>query len=362
MKMGRRSTIFLTVLILFAITVKAEALKLGTTYSPLQCQYLGLDWKKTYLNILDAGYDVVRIGAYWSEIEKKENFYDFSELEWQIQEAKAKGIPIVLTVGMKAPRWPEFFIPEWILKKANLGIGADVSKNVLVRNQTLAFIKKVVEKYKHRDIIQYWQVENEALNHIGCKYWYIGMDFLKEEVALVRKIDERNRPIILTSATYPNKFLRFIATLFDYHNPIKEYIKMADIVGINVYPIVGCKILFKNFSFETTLNEREKYFSPLIKSIHAHNREVWVTELQAEPWEPGHLVYTKEQQPKTASTDITRELFKEMDELGVDTILLWGAEYWQFRAEEYDETQWVEMNSELLKIRDKEITIQKEEK
>ncbi|MFH1310074.1 MAG: hypothetical protein ABIH85_05310, partial [Candidatus Omnitrophota bacterium] len=242
----------------------------------------------------------------------------------------------------------------WVLEKTNPGIAADVSKHSLIRERTLEFIKTVVEKYNGREIIKYWQVENEALNHIGQKHWYIGVDFLREEVDLVRSLDTKGRDIILTSATYPNKFLRFIASLFDYHNPIKEYTKMADIVGINVYPIVGCKIFFKKFSFETNLNERMEYFAPLINDIRENKKKVWVTELQAEPWEPGHLVYTKEQQPKTASAPMTKELFKEMSALGVDTILLWGAEYWQFRAEAYNETQWVEMNTDLLKIRNKE--------
>ena len=71
---------------------------------------------------------------------------------------------------------------------------------------------------------------------------------------------------------------------------------------------------------------------------------MWVTELQAEPWEPGHVVYKKEPLPRTGTPDSALEVFRELRRLGIDTFLIWGAEYWYYRKITYDD----DTGSELL--------------
>ncbi|MGB3242349.1 MAG: beta-galactosidase [Candidatus Omnitrophota bacterium] len=327
----------------------AEPVRVGTTFSPRQCEYLDLDWKKTYLSVLELGFDIIRLGAYWSEIEKEENIYDFSSLDWQISQAREKGLPVILTVGMKAPRWPEYFIPDWVLEKTHLPFGADVSKNEFLRERTLKFIKKTIDRYKDEESIHYWQVENEALNRIGEKHWFIGKDFLKQEVELVRELDRRKRPVLLTAATYPNKILRFMARLSVRHDPIKECLSLCDIIGLNVYPMIGHKLWSGGFYFRTTRKEMDKYFSKLLTLAKNRGKKTWIVELQAEPWEPGHLVYKPEEIPATERPDVTIERFREFRKLGVDTILLWGAEYWVYRQARYGDTRWREVLKELEK-------------
>jgi len=332
-----------------AVAKEMPAARVGTTYSPIQSVYLGLDWKRTYLDVLDTGFDIIRLGAYWSEIERTEGVYDFDALDWQIEEARLRGIPVVLTVGMKAPRWPEYFLPEWLLKRVRLPARRDVSKNKEVRTLTLGFIEKVVTRYKNEPIISVWQVENESLNRIGEKSWYIGTDFLTEEVKLVRKLDGGKHPILITAATYPNKFLRFLAAIFSCADPIKQYIDIADIIGINVYPTIGHKFLCMGMYFKTGKEERIKYFSTLKKYIEENEKKVWVTELQAEPWEPGYLVYKEKRVPPTAEPEETGQFFMELDDIGIKTIFFWGVEYWQFRELKYKDEKWKEL---FLKLKD----------
>lgn len=336
-----------------AFASEATAMRIGTSYSPVQCEYFGMDWKKTYIEVLEAGFDIVRLGSYWNKIEKTEGVYDFSALDWQITEAEQRGIPIVLTVGMKAPRWPEYFLPEWLLKQVRLPERKDVSKNKRVRDLTLGFIEKVVTRYKERSIIVVWQVENETLNRIGEKSWYIGTDFLREEVKLVRKLDGGKRPILVTSATYPNKFLRVLAKLFSCANPIEQYIDMADIIGINVYPTIGYKFLEMGIHFKANKNERIKYFTSVKNYIEENGKEVWVTELQAEPWEPGHLVYMDEEVPISGDPKETEQFFLELKDIGIKTIFLWGVEYWWFREWKYEDKEWEELFLELKKEKNK---------
>jgi len=339
--------LILAVLIVLTVSsASAEEMtvpRVGATYSPIQSVYLGLDWKKTYLDVLDTGFDIIRLGAYWSEIEKTEGVYDFDALDWQIEEARGRGIPVVLTIGMKAPRWPEYFLPEWLLRRARLPARSDVSKNEEVRKLTLGFIEKAVTRYKDEPIISVWQVENEPLNRIGEKSWYIGTDFLTEEVNLVKKLDGGKHPILITAATYPNKFLRFLAGIFSCADPVKQYTDIADIIGINVYPTIGHKFLRMGMYFKTEKKERVKYFSSLKKYIEENGKKTWITELQAEPWEPGYVVYKEKRVPLTAEPEETGQFFMELEGIGIKTIFFWGVEYWHFRELKYKDEKWKEL-------------------
>jgi hypothetical protein len=318
----------------------AEPVHIGTTFSSKQCQYLQVDAKKTFKEILKTRFDLIRLSAYWDELEPHEGVYDFSSLDWQIAEVKGKQIPIVLTVGMKAPRWPEYFIPPWVLKHLRLRKGADVSKNAYLRRRTLAFIEAVVMRYRDEEAIHYWQVENEPLDRVGAGYWWISPAFLKQEVALVRLLDTRSRPIIITAVTYPNPLLRRLMYLFMRHDTIDEAFGVGDILGVNVYPVVGHRWLMKKSYYWTTPEERKEYLASILRRPTRGKKPVWITELQAEPWEPDQLVYTGQAQPPTGDPAILRQSMQELSDLGITTILLWGAEYWQFRKARYKDSAW----------------------
>ncbi|NQU94859.1 MAG: beta-galactosidase [Candidatus Omnitrophica bacterium] len=320
----------------------AEEPRIGTTYSKVQCEYFGQNWKEVYISILDMGIDIIRLGAYWSRIEEKKGRYDFKYLDWQISEAKKRNIPVILTVGMKAPRWPEYFIPERILEKIQLKSGQDVSKSDYLRKETIEFVKKVVNRYRDESIICCWQVENEPFDKSGPDRFWIGPAFLKEEVGLVRSLDPEKRPIMINVATYPNKILHFLNEITRPTDAASEATKLADILGLNIYPVVGHKMQALKFYFRTSPEERIKYFAPIIQNAKKEGKDVWVTELQAEPWEPGQVVHEGEEDPLTVSPSLMAEYLDEVLSLGIDTVLLWGAEYWLYRKERYGDTGWLD--------------------
>ncbi len=347
-KVRIKSLILTTILLLNGAVLEAEGVKVGTTFSRVQCVYLDMDPRKTYLDILDMGFDLIRVGAYWSHIEKQEGVFDFSGLDWQVEEAGKKKIPVVLTVGMKAPRWPEYFIPDWVLEKVRIRYGRDISKDAYLRERALGFIKAVVTRYKDNPAVKYWQVENEPFMHIGPDANYIGRDFLEQEVRLVRDIDGGKRPVILTTATYPNRFLRMISNLFTKHDYIRECLALSDIMAINVYSMVGHRSFGLDLYFVVKAGQFDLYFSELISMIRESGKIPWVTELQAEPWEPGHLAYTGGDRPYTGSPDRTVRNFRALKKMGVDAVLLWGAEYWLYRQEVIGDTRWVKAVREIL--------------
>ncbi len=326
--------------------------EIGVTFSQVQCEYLALDWRQTYEDTLSMGFDVIRLGSYWNRVEKSEGLYDFTELDWQIERAQKNKIRILLTVGMKAPRWPEFFIPSWLLDKIDLRWGSDAASNKLLRKKVLAFIRQVVSRYKDKECISSWQIENEPLNRSGPHELWIGESFLKEEIALIKSLDPK-RPVVVNAMTYPNKFLRFFARLLYRRNPAFAIIDMADIPAINVYPIIGQKLLTRKICFLSNREDRNDYIKSFIAKAGGRSKKIWITELQAEPWEPGELVHLGKEPPITCSAGQLLSLYTDMNSLGVDTVILWGVEYWYFRKKLHGDNTWVESALQLLFSHDK---------
>lgn len=331
---------WVVILLLVAGEAAAEPIHIGTTFSDRQCRYLQVNAKKTLKEILQTKFDLMRLAAYWDELEPRDGVYDFSGLDWQIAQTASEQVPIVLTVGMKAPRWPEYFIPPWILKRLRLRKGTDVSQHAYLRQRTLRFIEAVVRRYRNEEMIHYWQVENEPLDRTGPGYWWIGPAFVKQEVELVRRLDPRGRPILLTTVTYPNPLLRRFMHLFMRYDTIDEAFRLGDILGVNVYPVVGHHWFLKTSYYWTTPQERNTYLSSILQRPTRGKKPVWVTELQAEPWEPDQLVYTGQEPPPTGDPAIAQQGVQELRALGIDTILLWGAEYWQFRKARHRDAHW----------------------
>ena len=331
---------FLLVLILQSPWLYAESLRIGTTFSPKQSAYLGVEWKETYRATLELRFDLIRLGAYWDELEPQEDAYHFEDLDWQLREAKAQGIPVMLTVGMKAPRWPEYFIPAWVLRQLRLRKGSEVSQSAYLRERTLRFIQAVVSRYQDEEAIHAWQVENEPLDRAGPGHWWIGRAFLEQEIKVVRILDQRKRPVIINAATHPHRFLRFLTRFFTRHDAIKEALELSDIFALNVYPLIGHRWPWKKSYYWTRGEGRLPYLSQIFEQAKRQQKPVWVTELQAEPWEPGQLVYLGEVHPPTSHPDMLQLYVQEMRSLGIETVLLWGVEYWYYRKMRYGDSGW----------------------
>ncbi|MCF7907465.1 MAG: beta-galactosidase [Candidatus Omnitrophica bacterium] len=341
MKRAVKFALFIFLLIIPQKTY-AEEVKVGVTFSQVQCEYLDLNWRKIYKKTMALDLDVIRLGAYWSRIEKSRDKFDFSELDWQIQQAKENNIPVLLTVGMKAPRWPEYFIPAWLMKDLSFRFGSAVSDRKIIKERSLLFIRRVVERYKKEAIIVAWQVENEPLNRAGPKDWRIRNDFLQEEIDLVEKLDTRSRPIVINAMTYLNRILRFFNRLIYTKNPVYQIIDIADIPAFNIYSTIGHKLIGQKICFLTVPQKRLKYLKRFVDYAKAQDKTVWVTELQAEPWEPGELVHIRKEAAITCRAEDFPVSFGELEYLGVDTVFFWGVEYWFYRMQYYKDKSWLD--------------------
>src|SRR4030042_1996942 len=91
-----------------------EKIDWGVNFSQKHAADIGLGWKETYLAILDdMGAKRVKVSVNWDIYEEERGNFDFSDLDWQGNEAAKRGTDVVLVIGMKTSRWPECHLPEW---------------------------------------------------------------------------------------------------------------------------------------------------------------------------------------------------------------------------------------------------------
>ncbi len=274
--------------------------KFGVTFSLRYARDIGLDWKEVYLAMFDdLKIKKVRIPVYWDSVENEEGKFEFSDLDWQIEQARKRDVELILVVGQKVPRWPECYIPEYL--KNN-----DVKR----KENLLKFIEVVVSRYKDNKAIHYWQVENEPFLKFGeCPEFDV--DLLDREIALVKKIDP-SRKIIITDSGELSTWIPAAkrADLFGttmYRNVYKEGF------GYYVYPI-GPRFFHL------------KYW--LIKFLVKQENAI-VVELQAEPWIAGWTTSQPlEEQFKSMNNSKLLENVTFAKQVGFPEIYLWGVEWW----------------------------------
>lgn len=272
----------------------------GITFSARYATDLGLSWKETYLALLDdMQVRKIRIPLYWDLMEKNRGEYDFSDIDWQLDEANKRDAKIVLAMGQKVPRWPECFAPQW-------ATSPDTRKEGL-----LSFERQVVERYKDHPEVVMWQVENEPFLEFGnCPDFDISL--LDEEIALVKSIDV-SKPVLTTA----NGEFSFWVRPAD----------RGDMFGTTLYRDLWSKKLGRYITYPIGPNffiAKEALVRLLTPQTH-----FMVIELQAEPWANGWVGdATNEEQFRTMDEHKLVANIEYAKQVGFPEIYLWGAEWW----------------------------------
>lgn len=282
---------------------------LGTTFSHRHLRHFRIDASFALKELFSLHFDIVRLGCYWDDLEPEEGRYDFSEMEMLLSRCEKVGQKVVLTVGMKAPRWPEYYFPKWLPEKTPAG----------ARESVLRFMGEAVNRLKRFRNITSWQVENEPLDPSGAKKMTIPESILEEEVALVRSLDDRT--IILSAMVQP----------FVHRRRLRTVISLSDAVGIDLYYKVP---LFHRF-YSGPIGADERVVSLLKKE----QKPFWIMELQAEPWEKkGSVAFSDN--PPSLNPDLLRKNVARAKQLQSQAVLLWGFEYWLYKKLHGDPRFW----------------------
>ena len=321
-----------------APVVSTGPVQVGTSFSPLHATYLGLDWRDAYRRLEAMHFKVIRLSAYWDQVESD----GYGQLDWLMNESRASGQPVVLSVGMKGVGWPEFYIPPDFTPTT--AEGGDVGADPVLTAGVLDFIQATVARYRDHPELVAWQVENEPLNPAGPHRWYIGRQLLARELAAV-KVADAGRPAIVSAFGHFNMLFDHasnrsgfsLGSLLGFDSATAEsqsltVLDRRDILGLDLYTEIGYSFLGQDGVSHAGPDWAAKagHWRGLAAS---QGKRAWITEAQAEPWEASIDSYGDPR--STLATDINTR-FDSIRAQGFGTILLWGSEYWLWKADNGD--------------------------
>jgi hypothetical protein len=306
--LGAILAIALLFLIYINLPVKAvkSSARIGVTFSSRYAQDIGLDWRKAYLAMLDdLKIKYVRIPVYWDLVEKNPGDYDFSDIDWQLDQANQRGAHVILVVGQKVPRWPECFIPKWV--------GDDVN---VKKEKLLSFESVVINRYKdgHPEIAD-WQIENEPFLDFGiCPN--PDASLLDSEIAEVKSIDS-SRPVVITDSGELSLWL--------------QAAKRADIFGTTMYrEVYSARVGHWRYPIGPNFFKAKM----LLIKLFAHQNNDIVIELQGEPWLQGWTTSAPvNDQLASMNAQILTDNVEFAKKTGMKEIYVWGVEWWYWMKE-----------------------------
>ena len=297
-----------------------QSITYGVSFSRFHSDELKLDWKKTYLAILDdLKVKHLRLTAHWPLTQPKDGVYNFSEMDFQIEEAEKRNASVILAVGRRLPGWPECHTPDWVSKLPLDQQGVKL----------LEYIETVVNRYKKSPAIKYWQVENEVfLAFFGkslCGQYSEGIeDFLKEEINLVNKLDP-SRQVIVTDSGEFGIWYKAYRNGDVFGTSMYLYVWWRNAIGPLRYPITPAFFKIKH-------NVMRLFFGP---------KPSMVIELSAEPWLLQPIVDTPiDVQFQRMGIDKFNEMINFSSKTGFDTFYLWGAEWWYWLKQQGYPEHW----------------------
>ena len=298
--------VFVVILIIMAVIwaiisaldfSQGKPVKFGVTFShKFASQNLGLDWTEVYWAVInDLGVKDIRLAMPWDALEEQNGFYN------------------IMAIGRRTPRWPECHDPRWL---------ANLSKQK-TDQEILELLEQTVNHFKKYENISVWQVENEPLLDLFGECPKADKALLKQEVALVRSLDQR--PIMITDTGELSSWT--------------EAAGLADILGITMYKTVWNKFIGvwrypwppAYYHFKAKRIERQYQLDKII-----------VSELQAEPWASGEeslaFMPVADQLNLFSRNDFGKNL-EYVKRAGFDEAYLWGVEWWYWLKKEQNMPQ-----------------------
>lgn len=292
------------------------------------------EWCASVLDQLfaETGLKAVRLSLQWDEIEPREGEFDFSVPDALIASAGRNNATVMLSVGMKAQRHPEYYIPEWATQGLTLADGAVISDEPLLRQRALVMIATAVGHYADSPVIDSWGAENEAYiaSHRSDR-WSLGRDYVAEVVRAIHENDPRGRPVSINHAQHFVMDQRWRDALAD-----------SDILSQSMYPsrngrVLGVKVI-ANIMEIGPLMPNYAYQARLARGM---GKQFWVTELQGEPWtEVDSRLITPESPSDNLSPAGLKANVRYARRTGAKRIYLWGAEWWLYQ-QALDDMSWL---------------------
>lgn len=323
-------TIVIIILALYGLiwlfSIKKHDIEYGISFNQNHAASLDLDWREAYVRMLDdLKPKYVRIAAMWSEIEKDQDNFDFIDTDWMMSQAERRGIKVTLVVGQKAPRWPECHVPGW----------AKSLEGEEYKEKLLNYVSEVSKRYKDHEALEIWQVENEPFVRFRfgeCEGF--DKEVTLEEIDLVRSLDS-NHKILVTDSGELSTWRRAS--------------QAGDLFGTTLYRVVrqpSGRIFGYGWLPPAFYNLKARFWGINLD-------EMFVSELQAEPWftNGGVLDTPLEEQAKTMDLKRLEDHFNYASRIGVPRVYLWGVEWWYWMKEVKGQSEYWDFVKKKLEIR-----------
>ncbi len=303
---------FLVIYILGQIYIYSERnipYQMGVTFVPDYAESLGLNPNQTLNALLNINIKNFRFTSYWSDIEPKQNTYNFSELDQEFSLANAHHAKVLLVVGLRQPRWPECHPPNWIAGQ----------KTATWENELYSFMSKVVNRYKNNPALYGFQVENEYFLKGFGDCTNFSRNRLIHEYNLVKSLAP-NKEILVTRS---NNAIGF---------PINK--PTPDIFGISIYK----RVWDANITHRYLEYPFPSWYYGFLAEVQRFitGKDMIITELQAEAWPPKGQAITNTTlnvQNESMNAKMLKNRFSFAKATGMRKVYFWGAEYWYYRME-----------------------------
>jgi len=285
-----------------------ENVNYGITFSKKYADQLEINWHELYLSTLDdLGVKNIRLVAYWDDVEKSRDEYDFSDVKWQLDQAALRDVNVIMTIGRKVPRYPECFQPQWWSE-----LESEQAQDI----ELLEYVKVAVETLKEYDNIKMWQIENEPFFKFGeCDDPPLKKETVLEEIQVAKSIDDR--PILVQDSGEGGFWF--------------PAYQAGDYLGISMYRKVWYdfwQVFLGNFIYFKYPLAHWTYKIKADLTMVPH-QNIIVTELQAEPWGPAvNSQLSLKEKNKTMSRHQFLDTISYAQKAGFKDYYFWGAEWW----------------------------------
>ena len=293
----------------------------------------------------DLGVSSFRLSVYWSDVEQAPGQYDWSSIDWQLDALHARGARAVVSIGMKAQRYPEFWLPTWLRLAANIPPDAFPEDHPLIAQYLFPYLDTAARHLAAHPAVEALQVENEPFVHYQghANGWHIRKEFLAREIATVRAADGGRHRIMVSHASWLRRDLTW-----------KWILDHADAVGQSVYTKRQRGPWRWLYIFPYRLGPVTPYLPGQAREAARRGKELWIGELQAEPYEQPTVDVRREPLHATASFSPRwlRDNLGLARRSGAARVYLWGVEWWAYLREQRGNEQLWELGRALFAAND----------
>ncbi|HEY1420220.1 MAG TPA: hypothetical protein VGG90_05870 [Candidatus Dormibacteraeota bacterium] len=303
----------------------------GFSFSPLVSEWAHRD-PQTDLALLLAttNPDLVRLPVYWETVQPAPDQLDFSELDALLAVVASHNqyapnpTRVVLTVGARNFLYPELHEPAWAGVRQQ-----PVLNQVQSGSAYRTYFESTIARYRGSPLLYAWQVENEPFDYVGNVITgddQIKVAQLNWEIAEARTLDHVHKIVITTFdgwnvavdmlQLYAKPALQLLGGYPSGHPG--EALAAGDALGLDLY-LDGPSTPLKFTSTDLRAEWKEQAVTFWTGQAQSMGKEVWLTEMQAQPW--------ADIAGKFKTSDLVASAVDYRQE-GLQVVLMWGVETW----------------------------------